>query len=100
MPMGRPSNIVASAEAVHGGRVYDAARRWGIAPEEVIDFSANINPLGPPSGVLAALEEGLAAVSLRSYPDSRAFVSALAEKHDVDSDEIVIGPGSASLMFA
>jgi threonine-phosphate decarboxylase len=98
--MGRSSNIVAFAEAAHGGRIYDAARRWSIAPEEIIDFSANINPLGPPPGVLAALELGLAPVRLRSYPDSSAFVSALAEKHGVGSDEIVIGPGSASLMFA
>jgi threonine-phosphate decarboxylase len=86
--------------ASHGGRVYEAARRWGIAPEEVIDFSANINPLGPPPGALAAIEKCLAPVSLRSYPDSQAFVSALAEKHGVDPDEIVIGPGSAALMFA
>jgi threonine-phosphate decarboxylase len=89
-----------SAEAVHGGRVYEAARRWGISPEEVIDFSANINPLGPPTGVLAALEKGLAPASLRSYPDSHAFVSALAEKHGVCPDGIVIGPGSAALLFA
>lgn len=100
MDMGRSSNIVTSAEAIHGGRVYEAARRWGIAPEEVIDFSANINPSGPPPGALAAIEKCLAPVSLQSYPDSHAFVSALAEKHGVRHDEIVIGPGSAALMFA
>jgi threonine-phosphate decarboxylase len=100
MPLGKASNIMASAEASHGGRVYEAARRWGIAPEEVIDFSANINPLGPPPGVMAALEKCLAPVSLRSYPDSHAFASALAEKHDVDHKQVVIGPGSAALMFA
>jgi len=48
----------------------------------------------------AALENCLKPVSLRSYPDSQAFVSALAERHGVDHDEIVIGPGSAALMFA
>ncbi len=98
--MGNASNILVSAEAAHGGRVYEAARRWGVAPEEVIDFSANINPLGPPSGLLAALEKCLAPVSLRSYPDSHTFTSALVERHGVDHDEIVIGPGSAALMFA
>jgi threonine-phosphate decarboxylase len=100
MPMGKASNIMASAKAVHGGLVYEAARRLGIAPEEVIDFSANINPFGPPSGVLGAFENCLAPVSLRSYPDSHAFVSALAEKHGVGPDAIVIGPGSTALMFA
>jgi threonine-phosphate decarboxylase len=100
MSLRKSSNIMAPAEAVHGGRVYDAARRWGVAPEEVIDFSANINPLGPPSAVLAAIERRMAPVSLRSYPDAHPFVSALAEKHGVEPGEIVIGPGSAALLFA
>jgi threonine-phosphate decarboxylase len=100
MDMERVLNNKGPAQAVHGGRVYEAARRLGIAPEEVIDFSANINPFGPPPGVLAALENCLAPVSLRIYPDSHAFISALAEKHDVKSDEIVVGPGAAALIFA
>ncbi|HKQ80383.1 MAG TPA: threonine-phosphate decarboxylase CobD [Blastocatellia bacterium] len=89
-----------SAGAVHGGRVYEAARRWGIAPEEVVDFSANINPFGPPPGVMSAIEKSLEPVNLRSYPDSHAFSSAVAEKHGVNPDEVVVGPGSAALMFA
>ncbi|HEY8459586.1 MAG TPA: threonine-phosphate decarboxylase CobD [Blastocatellia bacterium] len=87
-------------EASHGGRVFDAARRWGIAPEEVIDFSANINPFGPPPGVFAAIEKSLAPVNLKAYPDSSAFISAVAGKHGVAPDEIVVGPGSAALIFA
>jgi threonine-phosphate decarboxylase len=100
MAVTKESNHRESPQAAHGGRVYEAARRWGIAPEEVIDFSANINPFGPPPAVLAAFEKGLAPVSLRSYPDSHTFVSALAEKYGVDHDQLVIGPGSAALLFA
>jgi threonine-phosphate decarboxylase len=96
----KASNHREPTRAVHGGRVYEAARHWGIAPEEVIDFSANINPFGPPPAVLAAIEKGLTLVTLRSYPDSHTFVSALAEKYDVDCDQLVIGPGSAALLFA
>ena len=40
------------AEALHGGRVHAAARELGCAPGELLDFSANLNPLGPPEGVL------------------------------------------------
>jgi threonine-phosphate decarboxylase len=100
MTVKKASNNLASTQAAHGGRVYEAARRLGAAPEEVIDFSANINPLGPPPGVLAAIEKSLAPANLRSYPDSHAFVSALAEKHRVAPDEIVVGPGAAALIFA
>ena len=89
-----------SGTAVHGGRVYEAARRWGIDPDKVIDFSANINPLGPPRGVLVAIENALNAVSLRVYPDTHAFVRSIADKYRLMADEIVIGSGAASLIFA
>src|SRR5713101_8482730 len=92
------SNKVEPTRVAHGGRVYEAARRWGIDPDEVMDFSANINPLGPPRGVLAAIETGTSPVSLRAYPDSHAFVSALADKYCLLPDEVVIASGAASLI--
>ena len=84
----------------HGGRVYEAARRWGIEPHQVLDFSANINPLGPPLAVLSAIEDALTPISLRVYPDAHNFVRAIADKHRLMPDEIVVGSGAASLIFA
>jgi threonine-phosphate decarboxylase len=84
----------------HGGRIYEAASRWGISPGEVIDFSSNINPAGTPSGILAAIGNSLAPVNLRAYPDTHAFVRALAGKCGVRPSEVVVGNGTAALMFA
>lgn len=89
-----------SRRTVHGGRVYEAARRWGIEPHKVVDFSANINPLGPPAGVLTAIRNALTPISLQNYPDAHAFVSAVVDKHRLRPDEIVVGSGTASLIFA
>jgi threonine-phosphate decarboxylase len=86
--------------ATHGGQVYGAAHRWGIEPEQVIDFSANINPLGVPLGVKQAIENGLRKIKVESYPDTNEFATALAASKRVMEDEIVIGSGTASLMFA
>jgi threonine-phosphate decarboxylase len=94
------SNRAEPIRVAHGGRVYEGARRWGIDPDDVIDFSANINPLGPPPGVLAAIESSLAPVNLRAYPDTHSFVRALADKHRLMPDEIIVGSGTAALMFA
>jgi threonine-phosphate decarboxylase len=94
------SNKAQPIHIVHGGRVYEAARRWGIDPGQVIDFSANINPLGPPQGVLSAIENALSPVNIRVYPDAHAFVSAIADKHRLMPDKIVVGSGAASLIFA
>jgi threonine-phosphate decarboxylase len=85
---------------LHGGRVYEAARRWNVAPAEVIDFSSNINPLGPPESVLAAIKRSCEPSALRAYPDTHSFITALAEKYRLRTDEIVVGSGAASLIFA
>lgn len=42
------------SQSVHGGDVLAAAARWGLNPAEILDFSANMNPFGPPPGALAA----------------------------------------------
>ena len=94
------SRRVQPIHVAHGGRVYEAARRWGIEPHEVLDFSANINPLGPPQGVLSAIENAVTPISLRVYPDGHNFVSAIADKYRLMPDEIVVGSGTASLIFA
>ncbi len=89
-----------SGTAVHGGRVYEVACRWGIDPDKVLDFSANINPLGPSQVVLSAIQNAFTPVSLRTYPDARAFVCAIASKDRLMPDEIVVGSGVTSLIFA
>ena len=80
--------------------MHEAARRWGVDSDKVLDFSANINPLGPPPGILSAIENALTAGNLRAYPDVHAFLSAVVNKHRLIADEIVVGSGTASLIFA
>jgi threonine-phosphate decarboxylase len=94
------SSTVHSIHLEHGGKVYEAARRWGIEPHEVLDFSANINPFGPPEGVLTAIQHALTPTGLRVYPDSHDFLDAIASKHQVMPDEVIVGSGAASLIFA
>src|SRR6266403_1980681 len=94
------SGRVQPIHVAHGGRVYEAARRWGIEPQQVLDFSSNINPLGPPRGVLSAISTALTPINLRVYPDVHNFVSAIADKYRLMPDEIVVGSGTASLIFA
>ena len=41
---------------IHGGNIFQFAHEQRIEPYEVIDFSANINPLGPSQRGLSSLE--------------------------------------------
>src|SRR6185369_4098433 len=83
---------------IHGGRVYEAARKWGIDPKDVIDFSANINPYGPPHGVMRALNSSRKLIG--HYPDLSVLVDVISKKVGVDRQCITIGNGSTALIFA
>ncbi|MCI0605574.1 threonine-phosphate decarboxylase CobD [bacterium] len=84
--------------AVHGGAVHEAARRWRVRPEEILDFSANINPSGPQPSVIEELLR--APIDIRWYPDSTRLIGILSEKLGVPAGSITIGNGSAALIFA
>ncbi len=89
--------------AVHGGDLLGAVLRHGGSIDAYLDFSANVNPLGPPQAVLALLRERAADVaSLARYPDPhyRELRSAFARHVDVASESILVANGSAALFDA
>ena len=53
------------SRAVHGGVKPAELRALGLNPEDVLDFSASISPIGPPEGVWEAMRR----VDLSAYPD-------------------------------
>ncbi len=50
---------------MHGGVKPRELRALGLNPEDVLDFSASISPIGPPEGVWEAIRS----VDLSAYPD-------------------------------
>lgn len=83
----------------HGGTVFAIARSLGIPPEELLDFSANINPLGPAPGVRDAVCSSFH--RLTHYPDRDCYElrRALAGLHGVDMARIVAANGSTELIY-
>ncbi len=83
----------------HGGGVFALARLMGVSPEDFLDFSANINPLGPPRGVREAFIESFA--RLAHYPDRDAaeLRNALASLHVVAPSQVIVSNGSTELIY-
>jgi threonine-phosphate decarboxylase len=77
-------------KAIHGGDV------WAFFP--VIDFSSNVNPLGPPRKVLRAVRHSLWMVSY--YPDDRGteLRKAIAERTGAEEGSLIIGNGSTEII--
>ena len=86
-------------EARHGGNLAALAHQSGRAAESLLDFSANINPLGMPAVARAAL---IAAIdTLGSYPDPAcvALRAAIGEHLGIASARIVVGNGAEQLIW-
>lgn len=80
----------------HGALDHGELAALGLRPEDLLDFSSNLNPFGPPSSVRAAL----AALDPAPYPDRscRSLRLALAARHDLAPAEILPGNGANELI--
>lgn len=81
---------------VHGGDIYSARER---IEGEIIDFSANINPLGLPDSVKKALIESMDAFSCYPDPLCRELVCKIAELEQVSKENVLCANGAADLIF-
>lgn len=81
---------------VHGGANIAELRTLGLRPDDVLDFSASVNPLGAPPGAQTAM----LSVNLAAYPDPACteLRDALARRHGVSPAQILVGNGSTELI--
>jgi threonine-phosphate decarboxylase len=88
---------------MHGGQLRQIASRYGISAERLIDFSANINPAGPPPSVMAAIRRALEGSSaLATYPDLDLLElkQTIAGSVGVEPENIAIANGFVPLLEA
>lgn len=81
---------------VHGGDIYSARER---IQGTILDFSANINPLGLPDSVKSALMERLDDFALYPDPLCRELVQKIAESEQIAPEHILCANGAAELIF-
>ena len=87
----------------HGGQLREIAARYGIPAEQLIDFSANINPAGPPTAVLAAIRSALEDPAiLEKYPDIELIEAkrAISDFVGVKIENVAVANGFAPLLEA
>ena len=82
----------------HGSDLEKIEKIYGIKKEDIISFSANVNPLG----ISSALRQGIASHidCITSYPD-RDYVSlrqTIADYCHTEPDNVIVGNGSTELI--
>lgn len=93
-----PSAPSAATQAqAHGGFDAEELDRMGISAQQVIDFSVNSNPYGPSPAVLDAMTS----VEISVYPDRQCFEfkTALAQAANLSTEKILVGNGTAELIW-
>ena len=83
----------------HGGDVQAWAKQARIDPAEIIDFSASINPLGPPASARKAFQKSYTEVSRYPDPYGEELKEALAKRHKMRPEELLLGNGSTQLIY-
>lgn len=84
---------------LHGGNAGAVFRRLGIPEREIIDFSVNVNPFGPPD-VLSRNWHGLQKL-VHQYPDvnGSGVAAYYAHKFGLDSSSVLPGNGSTECIY-
>lgn len=83
---------------VHGGNLAWAAKLAQCLPNELLDFSASISPLGPPPSVLGAIRAAFSCLNAYPDPEYKTLRKAIAHHHHLPIDYILPGNGAAELL--
>lgn len=84
--------------AGHGGDILAAAQAAGLSPESILDFSASINPFGPPPGLTEYLFDQWEKVTHYPDPSCRDFLWAVKKAYR-PANPVLAGNGAAELIY-
>lgn len=83
----------------HGGNIFLAARKNRVALEGLLDFSANINPLGLSSKIKEALLQHLEWIVHYPDPDAHDLKEHLADCYNLSTSQLILGNGAVELLY-
>ncbi len=83
----------------HGGNIYDLARELDCPVSDIVDMSSNVNPLGPPPGLMDRLKERLDSITALPEVDAGRVRQSFADRHKIDPDCLLAGNGSTQFIY-
>ncbi len=91
-------NIFKDEAGGHGGDLTRALELWCPDGGRIIDFSSNVNPLGPPEGLLEHLKESLPDIVHYPSPQARELREQLSIFLDLSEKRLILGNGANELI--
>ncbi|GAB7024556.1 cobyric acid synthase [Salidesulfovibrio brasiliensis] len=93
-------DILEEQQESHGGNLRRLAEAAGCDPSEILDFSANMNPLGPPSWLGQEVGQALREIPAYPDPDCTDLIMAACERYKVWPTQVLAGNGASELIQA
>src|SRR6056297_1118358 len=86
-------------EQKHGGNLKGVSAKFDIIESEIIDFSSNINFIGPPFDVYIKIKEEIEDIT--SYPesDSNSIKYLLSNRYGYNPNNFILGNGVVELIY-
>lgn len=81
---------------LHGGNIYEIRRKY---QGKIIDFSANINPLGLSPKAKGIILKNLDKIPYYPDPRAEALVRKIAQYWGISEESILLGNGSVNLIY-
>ncbi|PKM79501.1 MAG: threonine-phosphate decarboxylase [Firmicutes bacterium HGW-Firmicutes-13] len=82
----------------HGGNIWEFIRK-GIELEDIIDFSASINPFGPPDWVQTAIHDSIKFIRHYPDPEQRELMAGLSDFLGIKQEYIIVGNGATEAIY-
>ena len=83
----------------HGGNIYKKAKELGLDQSRLMDYSANISPLGLPDHIREAMISSMDGIINYPDPECMALREAIARADGVKEWQITCGNGGADLLY-
>lgn len=83
----------------HGGNIYKKAKELGIEEGSILDFSANISPLGIPLPIKEAMIKAIEGTINYPDPECTRLREAIAAQDEARPEWIACGNGGADLLY-
>src|SRR3989338_2317298 len=83
----------------HGGNIWKIAKENELRPEDIVDFSASINPLGLSPKAEAAIKNAISFLGHYPEPGAEAIIHELASFHNLPEENILAGNGSSQFIY-
>ncbi|MEM3377908.1 MAG: threonine-phosphate decarboxylase CobD [Candidatus Bathyarchaeia archaeon] len=85
---------------IHGGEIWNIIGKSVLDREDILDFSSNINPLGPSPKAIKAIRDNLGLIPSYPDPDSTALRDAIASSiKGISRENVICGNGSIELIY-